>query len=149
MRGNLGSSLFVETVLMYIGGFLRALCGAICVEEIIKFLKKKFAEVLPSIPWDLMDTSDLKELMETWKPVRNGFTEEDSENWIFRLPDSLLEPGRHTGGRPQIVITPQDVKCVFQPSIERIVKMVGDQISAINEIQGKQAKVSFSRLSLS
>lgn len=138
-----------ESHCFYANDLQGALCGAIYVdEELIRLLKTRFAEI-SSIPWERMDPEELDHFMNMiWNSQRNTFSGQNSENWTVRLPYSLIPPG-HTGIQPRVVITPEDMMQVFQPSVERIADMVGEQISAINENRGKPPRVSLSCLSLS
>lgn len=124
-----------------------ALCGAIYVDqEFIRLLITKFAEV-HSLPWDKIEPEeDLMELMHTWHSRRDEFdgTGRNAEDWKVRVPDSLLQPD-HNGARPKVVITAQDMATIFKLSVDRIKSMIGEQVSAIKEAQGKLPRVSVSR----
>jgi hypothetical protein len=120
------------------------LCGAIFVDDCFKELLEQKLKQISEDALDRINENEIPEMMTVnWENgIRKAFTGADRE-WTIRYPYSLIDPiqVRDARGFPTFIITSEDIKEVFRPTMEKIQALVVRQINAVDKKEYKLPKV--------
>lgn len=126
-----------------------ALAGAVFVDARFKLLlKQKFDEINPGL-WEHLTPDEIEDIMsEDWQKMRIKFTGNPARDPIrgftVRVPAMLYAAGLlHAENElKKIQITPEDLKEVFRPVLEKIESLVFGQVKTVVAKKDQDPKVS-------
>jgi hypothetical protein len=113
-------------------------------EAFVELLKEKFGER----KWSMMESRTRHRLIhDEWehgiKPTFDG----RDRTWVFNMPFECMDlRSMRTGAaRPKVTVTADDVRDVFDPTVDKIWTMVDQQVSGIKQKTKKDPIVSLLR----